>query len=169
MRFSTSGFPPSTWVYQNISNFFEKWSRRYSRFKVHHRWQMEKIFNQKNFNYFDWTPLGSRVNININFCLQIHFKVSAAWYCCQYLPPVSLTPVANLPTMSLIPVPICSHYRWFANLPPVSLILVVHLDLRKSPQIWKKNLNGPNGILWGRGKLIHEKNQKQKKLVTLSL
>jgi hypothetical protein len=24
---------------------------------------MEKIFNQKNFNYFVWTALGSRVNI----------------------------------------------------------------------------------------------------------
>ncbi len=41
---------------------------------------MEKIFNQKNFNYFVWTPLGSRVNININFCLQVLFKESAAWY-----------------------------------------------------------------------------------------
>jgi hypothetical protein len=27
------------------------------------RWQMEKIFNQKSFNYFIWTPLGSRVNL----------------------------------------------------------------------------------------------------------
>ncbi len=26
-------------------------------------------------------PLGS------NFCLQVHFKVSAAWYCSHYLPP----------------------------------------------------------------------------------
>ncbi len=28
-----------------------------------HRWQMEKIPNQKSFNYFVCTPLGSRVNI----------------------------------------------------------------------------------------------------------
>ncbi len=30
------------------------------------------------------------------FCLQVHFKVSAAWYCSHYLPPVSLTPVVHL-------------------------------------------------------------------------
>ena len=56
---------------------------------------MEKIFNQKNFNNFVWSPLGSRGNIYINFCLQVHFQVTAAWYCSHYLPPVSTTPVAN--------------------------------------------------------------------------
>jgi hypothetical protein len=52
---------------------------------------MEKTFKQKNFNNFVWTPLDTRVNIYIHFCLQVHFKVSAAWYCCHYLPPVSTT------------------------------------------------------------------------------
>jgi hypothetical protein len=64
---------------------------------------MEKIFNQKNFNNFVWSPLGGRGNIYINFCLQGHFQVSAARYCSHYLPPaatVSLTPVANLPPVS---------------------------------------------------------------------
>ena len=56
---------------------------------------MEKIFKRKNFNNLVWTPLGSRVNIYINVCLQIHFKVSAA-----FLPPVSTTQVANLPPVS---------------------------------------------------------------------
>jgi hypothetical protein len=37
------------------------------------------------------------------------------------------------------------------NLPPVSLTLVVHLDLRISPRIFEKIRNGPNGILWGWG------------------
>ncbi len=83
---------------------------------------MEKIFNQKNFNNFVWSPLGSRGNIYINFCLQVHFQVSAVWYCSHYLPPVSMTPVANLPPVSLIPV----------------------------------SLSGA----WG--KVIHEKNRKQK-------
>ncbi len=87
-----------------ISNFFEN-SWRYLRLKVHHRcpwrqWQMEKIINQKSFNYFVWTSLGSRVNININFCLQVHFKDSAAWYCFLILPPVLMTPAANLPLVS---------------------------------------------------------------------
>jgi hypothetical protein len=61
---------------------------------------MKKIFNHKIFNNFVGTPLDSRVNIYINFCLQVHFKVSAAdinpivcrWH--------SLTPVANLPPVS---------------------------------------------------------------------
>ena len=35
---------------------------------------MEKTFKLQNFNNFVWTPLGSRVNIYINFCLQVHFK-----------------------------------------------------------------------------------------------
>ena len=45
------------------------------------------------------------------------------------LPLASLTPVANLPPVSLTPV---------ANLLPVSLIPVVNLELRISPQIFKK-------------------------------
>ncbi len=38
----------------------------------------KKTFKQKTFSYFVWAPLGSRVNTHINFCLQVHFKVSAA-------------------------------------------------------------------------------------------
>jgi hypothetical protein len=62
---------------KTVSNFFEI-SRRYSQLKVDHRcrwhrWQMKKIFNQKNFINFVGTPLDSRVNIYINFCLQVHF------------------------------------------------------------------------------------------------
>ncbi len=44
----------------------------------------------------------------------------------------------------------------------VSLIPVVHLDLRISPRIFKKMCNGRNGIRRGGGKLIHEKSQNQK-------
>jgi hypothetical protein len=92
--FSWISFPQaSEYTFTAISNFFEN-SRRYSRVKMHHRcqrhrWQMEKIFKQKNFNNLIWVPLGSKVNIFINYCLQVHFKVSAAWYCPHYLPPVS--------------------------------------------------------------------------------
>jgi hypothetical protein len=56
-----------------------------------------------------------------------------------------------------------------ANLPPVSLILVVHLDLRISLRILEKIWNGPNGILWGWGKTDSGKNPEAKYLVTLSL
>jgi hypothetical protein len=79
---------------------------------------MQKIFNPKSFNYLVWTPLGSIVNLKKHFCLQVHFKVSAAWYCSHYLPPVAAGVVdtgGNLPpVVSLIPA---------ANLPPVSTTL----------------------------------------------
>jgi hypothetical protein len=48
------------------------------------------------------------------------------------------------------------------NLPPVSLTPVVHLDLRISPRIFEKIRNDPNVIIRGLGKVIHEKNLKQK-------
>ncbi len=128
---------------------------------------MEKIFKQKNFNNYFWAPLGSRVNIYINFCLQVHFKVSAACYCSHYLPPVSTTPVAYLPPVSLIPVANCHWHRWhrwqichrfqqhkgnwWKNLLPVFLTSVVHLDLRTSPRIFEKIRNDPNVIFRGLG------------------
>ncbi len=152
--FSWISFPRAPeYSIKTVSIFFEN-TRRYSQLKVchrcqRHRWQMEKIFNQKNFNNFVWSPLGSRGNIYINFCLQVHFQLSAAWYCSHYLPPVSMTPVANLL--------------------PVSLTPVVQLDLQISPRIFEKIeiilmlLSGA----WG--KLIHEKNQKQKSRDTVPL
>ncbi len=93
---------------------------------------MEKIFNQKNFNNFVWSPLGSRGNIYINFCIQVHFHVSAAWYCSHYLPPVSLIPVAIWLRRRCHWWQICrrcqQHKRnWWQNLPPVSLIPVANL------------------------------------------
>jgi hypothetical protein len=59
------------------------------------------------------------------------------------MPPVSLTPAANLLPKSLPPVanllPASKTLAVLvANLPPVSLILVVHLDLQISPQIFEK-------------------------------
>ncbi len=115
--FSSISFPPAPeFPIWTVSNFFEN-SRRYSQIKddhrcrCWHRWQMKKSFNQKNCNNFVGTPLDSRGYTYIHFCLQVHFKVSAAWYYShrrQILPPVllvSLTPVANLP-------PGCRWYRW---------------------------------------------------------
>jgi hypothetical protein len=176
-------FPPAPeYSIKTVSNFFEN-SRRYSQLKVCHRcqrqrWQMKKIFNQKIFNNFFWSPLGSRGNIYINFCLQVHFKVSAAWYGSHYLPPVSLTPAANLPPVSLIPVAICHRCQqhkgnWWQNLPPVSLTPVanlppvsttpvVHLDLPISPRIFEKIRNDPNVIIrvLGKGDLWKKPEQK---------
>jgi len=77
--FSWISFPQaSDYTIRVVTNFFEN-SLRYSQLKVchrchRHRWQMEKTFKLQNFNNFVWTPLGSRVNIYINFCLRVHFK-----------------------------------------------------------------------------------------------
>jgi hypothetical protein len=57
-------------------------------------------------------------------------------------------------------------------LPSVSLIPVVHLDLRISPQIFEKIWNGPNGILQSRGWNWFMKKTRSKKsrdIVPLSL
>ncbi len=59
--FFMNQFPPSTWVYRyGHFEFFRKFAK-ILRLKVHHwrrwhRWQIEKIFHQKNVNYFVWTP-----------------------------------------------------------------------------------------------------------------
>jgi hypothetical protein len=57
----------------------------------------------------------------------------------------------------------------FFHLPPVSKTPVVHLELRISPRIFEKIRNGPNGILRGLRKLIHEKKPEVKNLLALSL
>jgi len=75
-----------------------------------------RFFNKKNFNNFVGTPLDSRVNIYINFYLQVHFKVSADWYCSHCLPPVSTTPVnwrQNLPRCRWHQWQICNRCRWY--------------------------------------------------------
>jgi hypothetical protein len=74
---------------------------------------MEKIFNQKNFNYFIWSPLGSRGNIYINFCIQVHYRwlqpdivpidtggkfAAGVVDTGGKLPPASLTPAAIVDT-----------------------------------------------------------------------
>ncbi len=67
---------------------------------------MEKIVNHKNLDHFYFVlffyliTFGRRVNINL--FLQVQFNVSAVCSCSNYLPQVLLTPVANLPPLSLI-------------------------------------------------------------------
>ncbi len=92
-RFSWISFTKHLSITLGIFQFFFENSWKYSQLKVHHRcrwhwWQMLKIFNLKSFNYFVWTPFGSKVNILINFFLQLHFN----WHCSHYLSPVSTTP-----------------------------------------------------------------------------
>jgi hypothetical protein len=77
------------------------------------------------------------------------FRKFADIFAAQGLPLVSLTPVANFP--------------------PVSLIPVVHLALQISPQIFEKIQNGSDGILWGWGETDSWKKPEEKNLVTQSL
>ncbi len=108
---------------------------------------MEKIFKQKNFNNLVWAPLGSRVNIYINFCLQVHFKVSAAWYCSYYLPPVSTTQCRWDRWQ------ICHRFCWHR------WCTLTCEYLREFSKKFEMILMSFSGAL---GKVIHDKNLKQK-------
>ncbi len=67
--FFLNQFPPSLWLYhKGRFKFFRNFAEIFAA-QGWHRWQMEKTFKQKIFNNFVWTPLSSRVNIYINFCL----------------------------------------------------------------------------------------------------
>jgi hypothetical protein len=77
--------------------------------------------------------------------------------------PVSLTLVVNLPLLSTTLAVL------LANLPPLSLIPVVHLDLQISPQIFEKIRNARNALIRGLGEDDSQKKPEAKILVTLSL
>jgi hypothetical protein len=61
---------------------------------------MEKIFNQKFFYYFFWTPLDSTVSIQKIFLFKVILSCQQFDNCSNCLQPVSLTPVSNLPSVS---------------------------------------------------------------------
>jgi hypothetical protein len=75
---------------------------------------MEKVFNQKNFHYFFWTHLGSRVSIKKIFFFKSILSCQHFDNCSHCLPPALLKPVANLSPVSLTTV---------VKLPPVSTTL----------------------------------------------
>jgi hypothetical protein len=83
------------------------------------------------------------------------------------LPPVSTTPAANFATSSSCVVDTGGKFATGVNdtggnLPPVSVTPVVHLDLRISPRIFKKFEMIQMLLSGAWGKVIHEKNLKQK-------
>ncbi len=96
-----------------------------------HQWQMEKSSIRKilifSFGHLWVVELSYRKIVFFKFILSCQQSDN----CSHCLPPGSFTPVANLTLVSLIP--------------------VVHLDLRISPRIFEKIRTGPNGILWGWG------------------
>ncbi len=169
--FSWISFPwAPEYSIKTVSNFFEN-LRRYSQLKVchrcrWHRWQMEKIFNKKNINNFVWSPLVTRGNIYIFLPSSSLSDVYSLILFPLFATGVvetggNLPPAANLPPVSLTPV---------ANLPPVSTTqgeLVAKfaagvVDLRISPRIFEKFEMILTLLSGAWGKVIHEKNLKQK-------
>jgi hypothetical protein len=92
---------------------------RYYQLNVHHRCQMEKIFNQKSFNYFFWHLLAGELTAVVVDTGGI-FDTGVVDTNGNF-PPASLTLAANLPPVSLPPVSTTPAY-WWQNLPPVSMI-----------------------------------------------
>jgi hypothetical protein len=84
-------------------------------------------------------------------------KYSDIWTVLQGKP-LSI-PIGPFRILSKICGEICHRCRWS----------VVQLDLRISPRIFEKIWSGPNGILWGWGKLIHEKTRSKKSRDTVPL
>ncbi len=77
--FFMNQFPPSIWVYH--SGHFEFFWKFAEIFKAQGASPVSTtpVANGKNlqaekFNNFVWAPLNSRVNIYINFCLQVHLR-----------------------------------------------------------------------------------------------
>jgi hypothetical protein len=96
------------------------------------------------------------------------------------LPPVSMTPAEILPPVSLVllilvakrcPKKIMKIFliEDFFHLPPVSMTLVVHLELRISPRILKNIQNSPNAVIRGLRETDLCGKPEVDKLVALSL
>ncbi len=159
-------FPPSTWVYVPLRPF-----QIFSKI----RGDIRGLRCTTGVDGGKWKKssirkiLGSKINIYINFCLQVHFKESAAWYCFHVLPPVSTTLVKLVAKFAAGVVDTSGKFATAvvdtaSNLPPVvSLIRMVHLDLRISPRIFENIWNGLNWILWGWGKTDPWKKTRRKK------
>ncbi len=198
-RFSTSffswiSFPQAPeYTIRVVSNFFEN-SHNYSQLKVHyrcrwHRWQMKKIFKLNILIILFGHPSGSRVNIYINFCLQVHFKMSAAWYCSHYLLRCHWHQWQicrrcrwyrwQLATFVIVTsgkfvagiVDTCDKCATDINNPSETGGKICHrccwfwwctLSCEYLREFSKKIRNSSNGILWGWGETDSSKNQKQK-------
>jgi hypothetical protein len=151
--FSWISFPQAPeYTISAVKNIFEN-SRRYLQLKVHHRchwhrWQCNKFSIIKISIFLFGHHWVVELTYGINVFLQVHFTVSAVWYCSHYL----------LILLTLV-----------ANLPPVPLKPVVHINLPISLWILEKYRNDPNVIFSGVGEDDSWKKPEAKNLVTLSL
>ncbi len=98
--FSWISFPPAPeYSIKTVSNFSKiRWDIRSSRFATGvndtgGKWKKSSI---RKILIILFGHLWVVEKTCVYFCLQVHFQVSAAWYCSDYLPPVSLTPVVHL-------------------------------------------------------------------------
>ncbi len=123
------------------------------------------------FSFFTWIGSPQAPDYPLR-PFQIFSKI-AEIFAAQGAPPVSKTLVAKGKKSSIWKVFIISFgHLWvveLAYLPPVSLIPVVHLDLRISPQIFKTIRNDPSVIFRGLKEDDSWKKSEAKNLVTLSL
>ncbi len=105
-------------------------------------------------------PMGE-VGVPSNFSVTSDVDVPAVTYFFAFMllcGILQLTPMASLPPLPS-PLAMCHRYQrhqWSMKTSakmwsPVSLIPVVHLDLRKSPRIFEKIRNDPNFIIRGMG------------------
>ncbi len=116
--------------------------RRYSQVKVHHRYQRHR-----------WQTLGT-----ISDCWQPKVSLKE-----KTLSINSTTQRYQKEITKTFPI------EDFFHLPPVSMTLVVHLELRISPRIFEKIRNGPHGIIRGLGETDPCRKPEVGNLVTLSL
>ncbi len=117
------------------------------------RWQIATIINATRGKIATVVnDIGDKQREQFSNCLQlnINLKKKKLYICLLYNPKLSKQNNYNF-----------SDWRFF-HLPPLSTTPTVHFELRISPRIFKKNRNGPNGILRALGETGHEKKQKSK-------
>ncbi len=158
--FFTNQFPQAPeYTLRVVSNFFEN-SRRYSQLKVchrcqRHRWQIQKIFNHKSFNYLVWTPLRSIVNLCRWYQWQIDtgvvdtggkFAASVVDTGGKFATCINNTSKTGRK--------ICRRCRWCRGAP---LLANISANFRKKYEMVLMGYSGAGG------KLIHEKKTRSKK------
>jgi hypothetical protein len=126
---------------------------------------MQKIFNHKSFNYLVWTPLVSIVNLRNIFAFKFTLRSQQP----DVVPIICISKGAPLVSLILVSTTLAKLVAKFAvgvtlvaNLPPVSLNWWCTFTCEYLREFSKKIETVLMGYSGAGGKLIHEKNQKQK-------
>ncbi len=175
--FSWISFPPAPeYPIRTVSNI-EK-SQRYWQIKVHHRYQrhQRQICHQyRRHRRQILPPVLLVLLIPVANLPPVSTILAANCHRCQrrrWLLKMNLKEKIYLHAITLLPKGV-QKKKWkfsdFFHLPPVSTTRVVHLELRKSPWIFEKIRNGPNGVIRGLGETDPWRKPEVKNLVALSL